>query len=305
MTSGGLRLYETWGLRVESEVPVPEWAGFERPAGGGMPDVRISLGADAGRAEPPARATTELRDGEALLAFPSAGWYRVTGGERIEVTPARGVAGRETRLFLLGSAWGALCYQRGILPLHAAVVEAEGGAIALCGPSGSGKSTLAAALSRLGHRILGDDLCRAGPDGEGRAVVWPGTARLKLWNEALAALGWEKEGLERDHVRHEKFHVPLRPNGVPEPVPLRAVHLLEWGDERRERLQGREALRRFVAAATYRPDLIAGPAQVEAQWRLCLELVRQVPVHVLSRPRDFEEGERVARRLSRAAGRSE
>jgi hypothetical protein len=244
----------------------------------------------------------ESRDGEVVLGFPAAGFYRVSGGKSIEVTPAPGSGDREVRLFLLGSAWGMLCYQRGLLPLHASVVETGGGAVALCGPSGAGKSTLAAALSRLGHGVLGDDLCRADVDETGSARVWPGTPRLKLWREALEAFRWDLAGLERDHFRTEKFHVPIEMKTGPDSVALRSIYLLEWGDERLTPLEGREALRRFVTTATYRGEMLGAPGQVEAHWRRCFDLVRRVPVSLLCRPRDFAAGERIARRLSESLG---
>lgn len=294
--------YAYWGLDVESELEVPEWAPFERTPSDFEPDVRIVVSSSEEPLDPRTGPTLETHDGAIVLGIPSAGRYRVAEGRRIEVTPERDARDREVRLFLLGTAWGALCYQRGLLPLHAALVERNGEAIALCGPSGAGKSTLAAALSLLGHRILGDDLCRVGPGADGAPGVWPGAPRLKLWSDALEALRWPPAELERDHFRIDKYHVPLEAAPGDGPVPLRAVYLLEWGEERIAPLEGRSALRRLVADATYRPDLLAALGRTGEHWRLCLDLVRQVPVRLLSRPRDLSLGERIARRLSEHEG---
>jgi len=64
------------------------------------------------------------------------------------------------RLYLLGSAWGALCYQRDLLVLHASAVRVDGRAVAFCGRPGMGKSTLAAWLAESGHALVSDDLAR-------------------------------------------------------------------------------------------------------------------------------------------------
>ncbi len=301
MSALGTWRYAYWGLTVESEIEVPEWAPFERNASATEPDVRIVVSSSEAPLGPRTGPTLEARDGAIELGIPSAGRYRVAVGRRIEVTRERDARDREVRLFLLGTAWGALCYQRGLLPLHAALVERNGEAIALCGPSGAGKSTLAAALSLLGHRILGDDLCRVGHGADGAPGVWPGAPRLKLWSDALEALQWPQTELERDHFRIDKYHVPLEASSGGF-VPLRAIYVLEWGEERIVSLQGRTALRRLVADATYRPDLLAALGRTEEHWRLCLDLVRQVPVRLLSRPRDLGLGERVARRLSEHEG---
>ncbi len=294
-----IRRYLFWGLRVDSEFELPEWEPYLVPKAEGGVDVRFVRGEPPGCARDPEAVTFECRDDEALLGFPAAGWFRVTPS-RIEVSPAPDAGARELRLFLLGSAWGALCYRRRLVPLHASAVVAGQRAIAFAGPSGSGKSTLAWSLSLHGHRVLTDDLCRVEVDPGGRPVVWPGAPWVKLWKEALDALGVSHDGLERDHFRMEKFHLSTESPPGPDPVPLHAIYLLEWGEELLERLDGREALRQLVAGATYRPELLGNEALMGGHWSRCLDLVRRVPIFRLRRPRDLSSGERWATRILEA-----
>jgi hypothetical protein len=149
-----------------------------------------------------------------------------------------------------------------------------------------GKSTLAAWLTKAGHALVSDDLTRFEVPATGSVLIHPSVPRLKLWQDALDVLEWNNQDLERDHYRHEKFHLALKEDGGRQPLPLRAVYLLEWGDLRLSRLTGQSALQRFVAAATYRGALLEPMGKMGSYWQQCLELVRRVPVWELRRPRD-------------------
>ena len=92
-------------------------------------------------------------------------------GNQIVIDAAPDATDRNVRLFLLGSALGALLHQRGLLPLHANAIDLGGGAVAFSGHSGAGKSTIAAWFHDRGHRILADDVCVVGFDQSGRALV--------------------------------------------------------------------------------------------------------------------------------------
>jgi hypothetical protein len=193
------------------------------------------------------------------------------------------------RLFLLGSALGALFYQRGLLCLHASVVRNDDWAVALCGPGGAGKSTFAAWLCRHGYRFVGDDLCRFECAAASRALVHPSTPRLKLWRDALATMGCGLEALVRDHRRAEKFHLVVQHDDPRRPVPLKAIYLLDWGGTSITRLRGLAALRQLVHGGSYRPDLIDRMGQTAAHWQRCRELAACVKIYRFRRRRDFAE----------------
>src|SRR5262245_4187680 len=181
----------------------------------------------------------------AYFSIPEVGRYKVIEGREIVVMPAPGVGARELRLYLLGPAWVLLCYQLDLLLLHASAVQSGDSAVAFCGPSGAGKSTMATTLACRGYPLISDDLSRVDIGAGQVPLIWPTAARLKLWRDALDALGWPVDGLERDHYRMDKFHVPWPRDGMSQPVPLRAVYVLEWGEPNLIHLTGTAALRRF------------------------------------------------------------
>jgi len=88
------------------------------------------------------------------------------------------------RLFLLGSAMGALLAQRGKLVLHAGCVAMGERALAVAGNSGAGKSTTTAALVQRGCTLLSDDLVAV---SQGR--VCSGYPFLRLWPQSFNLLG--------------------------------------------------------------------------------------------------------------------
>jgi hypothetical protein len=146
---------------------------------------------------------------------------------------------------------------------------------------------MAAWLTNQGYALVSDDLTRFDIPVQGQPTIYPSAPRLKLWHDALNALEWNSEELERDHFRADKFHLSLAEDGRQRPLPLRAIYLLEWGEWCVIRLSGGAAVRRFVSAATYRGALLEPMGKLGAYWRQCLELVRRVPVWELKRPRDL------------------
>ncbi|MBM3333432.1 hypothetical protein FJY63_02110 [Candidatus Sumerlaeota bacterium] len=292
------RCYSYSGLHIASEIEIPEWSPFETTDRTAAPDVFIRLEKAEERPAQDDDCRPVIEPTCHDFRVPEVGRYRVTDGREIVVTPTPDAGMREIRLFLLGSAWGALCYQRGVLILHASVVQIGDGAVALCGATGCGKSTIAAWLLAKGHRLVSDGLCRFELSAERPPRAHPAAPRLKLWRDTLEALGWSADGLERDHFRMDKFHLPIVEARSPQPLPLRAIYLLEWGEPDIVRLAGATALRRLVQTATYRGDLLEPMGQAAAHWQRCAELLRRVPVWEFRRPRDWSALEEAMNLLS-------
>ncbi len=152
----------------------------------------------------------EVNAEEFLLHVPNGASFHVIGGKHIRYA-RNGVSDRDVALFLLGSAWGALCYQRGLLPLHASAVMHKGKVHAFTGQSGAGKSTLAAGLSQRGLDFFTDDVLIIDPARiEGStASCFAGQKDMKLWEDALALTGVESHGPVRDEPDFKKhFAMP-------------------------------------------------------------------------------------------------
>jgi hypothetical protein len=295
------RDYSVFGLRVRSEIPLPEL--FE--ADSGEADVTIRLGPVGA----PAETERGLHPvaGDLLFVEPEVGRYRIAGGSEIVVEANPGVPERNLRLFLLGSAFGALLHQRGLLPLHANAVEIAGKAVAFMGPSGAGKSTLAAWFHDHGYRIIADDVCVVGFDDYGQPYVAPGLPRLRLWAEALALMGRESSGLARSYVgtrQLDKFDVPIDPaSAAKSDTALAGLYLLDRDvDFAVFQLGGVEAAD-AVFANTYRGSYVSATSGQKGHWQSAMRLVQSTPVFRVGREWDLAKlEEQYSRLLEHARG---
>jgi hypothetical protein len=150
----------------------------------------------------------QVAPAEYLLNIPGTARYYVRNGNevRLEIEPSAPIANIST--YLLGSVFGVLCHQNGMLPLHASAIECGGVVSAFLGESGAGKSTLAACLQRRGHRVVSDDICLLQSDSGAMRVI-PVAGWLKLWNESLQHLGETPVEQNRVFSTDDKFRLFL------------------------------------------------------------------------------------------------
>jgi len=259
-----------FGLAVESELPLPDLPCADQKA----PRVVVRYGT----VPPQDGHRRASEDGGLSLQVPNVGRYLVSGGDSIVIDPAPGAGERELRVYLLGSAFGALLHQRGLLPLHANCIEIGGRAVAFLGRSGAGKSTLAHWFQRSGHAVLADDVSAielADPP-----LALPGVPRLRLWQDALEAAGLDGGDYPRSFAGQDKFDVPAEATGR-RPLPLGACYLLAEAGEGQAhgvtRLVGLDASEALIAN-TYRGGFVPLLGRSEHHLRSCVALASQVPV---------------------------
>lgn len=285
--------YSVFGLRVRSSIPLPE---LHATSDGHPPDVIIERG-EVPESEP---GLSQV-DGSLLLVVPEVARYRIDGGSRITIDAAAGVPERNARLFLLGSAFGALMHQRGMLPLHANAVEIDGKAVAFLGKSGAGKSTLAAWFHDRGHRIIADDVCVVRLDDQGKPIAEPGLPRFRLWREALAAFGRDTSDYAPSYSGDEtfdKFDVPVTDeNRVQTELPLAAIYVLEQGaDFSIAPLEGMAAAE-AVFANTYRGGFLSDPVHLRAHFEQAVKIIEKVPLFRCQRLWGHEHLDRQAKAI--------
>lgn len=294
-----------YGLHIRSQIALPEIDDTSASDAPGLPHVAVRRGnvPDAQR-DGGAGDGLWVDDGRVSFDIAGVARYLVRDGCEIVVDPAPGASLRDIRLYLLGSAFGILCHQRGLMPLHANAIVVQGEAVAFAGVTGAGKSTLAAYFQSCGHQLLCDDVCVVSFDESGRPLAWPGPPRLKLWRDALAAFGHDGERLERVVERRDKFHLPFSRSIGHAPFPLRRLYVLRTNETQAEssfsRLRGASAIE-AIAAQTYRSRFLGRMGLQMRHLRQSAALAKHSEIYVASRPWGFGVFAREAERILRHA----
>lgn len=290
--------YLTYGLKICSTLELPELPEIDPCE---TPDVLVTTSGVADRLEEGTylRNWLEIGDDRCQITVEGIARYRVEEGQRIllDRRMPQGVDDAvadpgDVRLFLLGSALGALLHQRHWLPLHVSALKTPAGAWAFTGHSGAGKSTMSAWLHYTQQwPLITDDVAVIKPD-ESEPLLHPGPARAKLWRDALTALGIGTEGLVRDLMRADKFHLMMNKDVRYDAHRLSALVQLERADEGEEasleKLSGIEAFK-TIMGAIYRPELGSEFNTDEQLMSECIRLAQQIRVYRFRRPWSLED----------------
>lgn len=275
-------VYQAYGLLIHSQIQCPELS----PASGSstLPDVTIRLAQPVSAVcEPGEESCFQVLPGAFRLFISGVARYIVENGNSILIEPQAGVPIDKVRLFLLGSAMGALLYQRGLFPLHGSAVNTKWGAMIFVGPQGMGKSTLAAHFLRRGYTLLSDDVCAIIPAAD-RISVLPALAQMRLCEDA-----WQRLGQPGDACFNvDKFVVPMNQGYCNQPVPLRAIHILgnlDSGEPQFLPIRGFDRIR-CLLENLYRPEFLKGQATQSDLMRMAGAVAQKAAVVQVSRQRD-------------------
>jgi hypothetical protein len=287
---GGSASYTAYGMRVRSELALPELPKAYGPVElGEAADVNVRFGSvSASEADLSEGGLLWAKEDEACISFARIGSFLVREGREIVVDPARCEDVRWLRGVLLGPAMAALLYQRGWLTLHASAVDVGGMAVAFVADRGWGKSTTAAAMCARGHRLVADDVT-AIETGDGRPIVTPGYPLLKLMPGAAVAVGEDPATLLEILPDAYKFGLRSDRRFSSTPLPLGCIYVLGRENASEpviEALARQEALVELIRN-TYGQRLFQS-VRSSSHLHQCAGVVNSVPVRLLQRPHSLE-----------------
>lgn len=230
----------------------------------------------------------EVKPDHLLLRIPSVASYHVSHGRQIVVDAPRTSNEHDVRVFLLGTCFGALLHQRGLLVLHASGIGSDHGAAVFAGGSGAGKSTLLAELMRRGRKMMVDDVCALTFDESAEPIVMPSYPRSRMWSDAAAQLAIDVAGLPRTRAHMDKYERQVPEQFWDRVAPVRRIYHLAGSNGDALSLSAVEPLAviRTVLDNTYRKTLLDGLGMRRHHFDLASAVARAVPVRCVIRPTD-------------------
>ncbi|MEN7538003.1 hypothetical protein [Aurantiacibacter flavus] len=187
MAEQSRRLYEAFGLVIESDIPLDEL----RPAAPDeAPDIRFVE-------RPIERALPRREDGIVMdyhdpagvvMAWPDVAAFRLVDKATVWVEKYPEVPESYVAFPILGPIMAWMLNWRDFFVIHASAIDINGKTIALMGDKLAGKSTTAAAFVRAGYPLITDDLLAITFDSQRNPVCHPAFPQLKLADDAAASI---------------------------------------------------------------------------------------------------------------------
>ncbi|MEX2370771.1 MAG: hypothetical protein WD578_07180, partial [Bacteroidales bacterium] len=275
--------YRTFGLNIRSEFEIPELPSgeFENP------DVTIRFGNNPAKLSgvKGSGVLYQAKKDDFLFRLDTVGSYRVESGSNITVERLNDATDEELRLFLLGSAFGAMIQQRDLLPFHGSTVVKDEKAYVIGGTSGAGKSSLAATLIKRGYSLLADDISVIRVEEQG-PVVYPGIPHLKLWEDVMLQLKEDPGKFPRVRPQLLKYRKPAGKEFTNRTTALHSIVILSSKNTRGFELEQVKGVKKFdlLKNNTYRYQYLTGLEKTEPHFKLATQLAAGSAVYQLRRP---------------------
>lgn len=271
--------YTAFGLTINSEFEIPELIETT-----GTPIVTIKLGNVPEKLEQVTKKGVKYQatKDQFLLEVDRIAKFYVQDGRQITVDLLKEKADREVRLFLLGSAFGALFIQRGLLPIHGSAIKFGDSVSVFSGLSGVGKSSLAATFVKKGFQFLADDISVVNDE----LNVMPGFPNMKIWDDVLKKLHLKTDSLSEVRPDIKKYDLRSDQQFCKEPLKLSKVFILNTKNSHGFEYEELSGLAKFNAIKnnTYRYRFVGGLEKQPDHFRILNKLLPNIKVYRISRP---------------------
>lgn len=278
--------YYSFGLRIESYIPLPELPRTDEHADlqiGTVTVTKTDLSSNWHDCAP-SNEYFAIKDNQVFFRVPDTAIFCING-DSIIVSPYEGSDEDKIRLYILGTCMGVILLQKRILPLHGSAIAINGKAYAVLGQSGAGKSTLASILLEKGYQLLSDDLIPVTFNQDHIPIVMPSYPQQKMWQETIDHLGMSSSNFKPLFDRETKFAVPVTSRFCNHPLPLAGVFELVK-TESNATIEPIEGLVRFhtLLRHTFRSFLIEHLALMEWHFNTLAKFVNRIDMYQLQRP---------------------
>jgi hypothetical protein len=229
------------------------------------------------------------------LNVPDVAAYQIKDGLEIIVEKYEKCQSDNTvMLFLLGSTFGALLHQRGVLLLHGCSVKTDKGAVVIIGPSGIGKSTISAGLyKKFGLNLIADDVSPLVKNRDGCTLpsaeffVVPSYPGIKLWKDSMEYLGEDVHSVEKIKPELDKYRYCFHEDFSHDLISLYKIYLLSYSDNDEYSVSIiSEGIEKFkiLKQNVYRYEYVKEIGKGLENFEQLIELAKDVEVKQISRP---------------------
>lgn len=180
------------------------------------------------------------------------------------------------RRYLIGQVLPFAALLHGLEVFHASAIEIDGGAVLLAGGSGLGKSTLALNMYLGGTRFLADDSVAIETRGD-QLLAHPAVATAKVREAARDLLREDTRGVLQEVVVSDEHETRYRVQTPPGPLPLRAVCMLELGEEPGTLTASEGKADPWELLGSTFNDVVRDPTRLQGQLDLCGRIAEEIP----------------------------
>ncbi|PKM94034.1 MAG: hypothetical protein CVU84_11225 [Firmicutes bacterium HGW-Firmicutes-1] len=276
--------YLAFGLTMKSDIEIEEFVEIEKC---NELDVEIKLG------KVPESLEHNLeepfwyyaKENELVFTVADIAKYYVHNGNEIIIEPLVDAENSAIRVYLLGTAFGAILFQRGRVPFHGSALSINNIGVIITGESGAGKSTVTNALIKKGYNMVTDDVAALEIDEENKLKIYPSYPRQKLWIDSVRHMQIDISEIRRMDGTNDKFYLPVE-EFCYHPIELKAIFELKpmiCKQVSVEELIGKERLE-VILNNTYRSVFIEPLGLMKNHFFQCVKMTKMLKVYRLCRP---------------------
>jgi len=282
MTKKIYKYYSAYGLKIKSEVNLPELKEITSTDC----DVIVSYGKVPDEIENPIKigVAFQAKQNEFLLKVPEIANYYIKDGKEIIISRKDNISDSEINLFLLGSAFGAVIYQQKKVPFHGSTVIVNDKAIIISGVSGAGKSTIVANLTNKNYPLLSDDVTVL-KEENGSIIASSGFPQVKLWQDSLDMMDISAENLTKIRPQLEKYKYPIK-NFIEGKKQVDSIFIIKRKNTEGVEIEEIKGIEKFkiLTSNTYRKQFVPALKLEKEQFKIVSMLAAKTRLYIIQRP---------------------